>query len=365
MDISTGVVGQADLIEEVARVYGYDRIPHTQCDDLMPPQRDNVPLLQEEQARDLLVEAGLQEAITYRLTTPEREALLFPPGASPPENRPYVTLANPSSAERTSMRHSMVASVLEVMASNARHRERIWLFEIGSVFLMDNVLQQTQGSQNALLPDEVRQLVIAITGPRELGGWKGADTSTVDFYDLKGVLETLLDGLHVSRAEFEPTEHPSYHPGRVARLRVQGDNAGVMGQLHPLVQEAFGLPDDRPVLVAEIDFEALSRHIHSIHLVRSVPRFPAVGQDIAVVVDEATPANQVQATILAGGGKLLVDVRLFDIYRGDQIGAGKKSLAYALTFQAEDRTLTDKEVAKVQDRIVRRLERELGAKLRA
>jgi phenylalanyl-tRNA synthetase beta chain len=118
-------------------------------------------------------------------------------------------------------------------------------------------------------------------------------------------------------------------------------------------------------LVAEINFEALSPHIPSVHLVHSAPRFPAVGQDIAVVVDEATPANQVEATILAGGGKLLVDVRLFDVYRGDQIGVGRKSLAYALTFQAEDRTLTDKEVAKVQDRIVRRLERELGAKLRA
>ena len=365
MDISAGVVGQADLIEEVARIYGYDRIPHTQFDDVMPPQRDNVPLLQEEKARDLLVEAGLQEAITYRLTTPEREALLFPLGASPSENQPYVTLANPTSAERTSMRHSMVASVLEAMASNARHRERIWLFEIGSVFLMDDALPQTQGSQNALLPDEVLQLVIAITGPRELEGWKRADTSPVDFYDLKGILETLLDGLHVSGAEFEPTEHPSYHPGRVALLRVQGDPAGVLGQLHPLVQEAFGLPDDRPVLVAEINFEALSPHIPSVHLVHSAPRFPAVGQDIAVVVDEATPANQVQATILAGGGKLLVDVRLFDVYRGGQIGAGRKSLAYALTFQAEDRTLTDKDVAKVQDRIVRRLERELGAKLRA
>ena len=133
MDISTGVVGRADLVEEVARIYGYDRIPDTQFDDMIPPQRDNLPLLQEERVRDLLAQAGLQEIITYRLTTPEREALLHPPGASPPDES-YVTLSNPSSVDRTSMRHSMVASALEVMASNARHRDRIWLFEIGQVF---------------------------------------------------------------------------------------------------------------------------------------------------------------------------------------------------------------------------------------
>jgi phenylalanyl-tRNA synthetase beta chain len=260
------------------------------------------------------------------------------------------------------MRHSLVASVLEVMASNARHRDRIWLFEIGQVF---------PASEDNVLPNEVRHLVIATTGPREPEGWKGADTSNVDFYDLKGIAEDLLDGLHVSDVDFEPTEHPSYYPGRVARLRVSGEPVGVLGQLHPLVQEAFGLPpvdprgEDKPVLVAEIDFEVLSQHIPDAHLVSPVPRFPAIRQDIAVVVDEGVPAGQVQATILGAGGRLLVDAHLFDVYRSDQIGAGKKSLAYALTFQAPDRTLTDKEAAKVQSRIVKRLDKELGAKLRA
>jgi phenylalanyl-tRNA synthetase beta chain len=355
MDINTGVAGQADLIEEVARVYGYDRIPHTQFDDVMPPQRDNIPLMHEEKARDLLVEAGLQEVITYRLTTPMREALLQAGGA-PPDDRPYVTLTNPISPERTSMRHSLLASVLEVMASNARQRDRIWLFEIGQVFL---------GSEEGPLPDEVRYLVIAMTGPREPESWKDADTSPVDFYDLKGIVESLLNGLHVSGGAFEPMEHPSYHPGRVARLRVNGEHVGMLGQLHPMVQEAFDLPGEAPVLAAEIDFEALSRHIPASHRIGPVPRFPAVRQDIALVVDQNVPAGQVQAAILAAGGPLLADVRLFDVYQGEQIGPGKKSLAYALTFQAEDRTLTDQEVAKVQAKIVSRLEKELGARLRA
>jgi len=361
MDISTGVVGRADLVEEVARIYGYDRIPDTQFDDVIPPQRDNVPLLQEEIVRDLLVEAGLQEIITYRLTTPGREALLHPPGASPPDE-PYVTLSNPSSADRTSMRHSMIASALEVMAGNARHTDRICLFEIGQVFL---------ASDDEVLPDEVRHLVIAITGPREPEGWKGGDTSNVDFYDLKGIVEDLLDGLHVTQVDFEATEHPSYYPGRVARLVVNGDSVGVLGQLHPLVQSAFDLPpvdprgEEKPVLVAEINFDALSRAIPDAHLVSPVPRFPAIRQDIAVIVDEGVLASQVQTTIHAAGGRLLTDARLFDVYRGDQIGTGKKSLAYTLTFQAPDRTLTDKDAAKVQSKIVKQLEKELGAKLRA
>jgi phenylalanyl-tRNA synthetase beta chain len=363
MDISTGVVGRADLVEEVARIYGYDRIPDTQLDDMTPPQRDNLPLLGEEKARDLLAEAGLQEVITYRLTTPEREALIHPPGpgVSPPDE-PYVTLANPTSAERTSMRHSLVASVLEVVAGNARHRDRVLLFEIGQVFLT---------GENNLLPDEVRHLVIAMTGPREPEGWKGADTANVDFYDLKGIVEDLLDGLHVGDIEIGPTQHPSYYPGRVARLRVRGESAGVLGQLHPLVQEAFGLPpadprgEDKPVLVAEIDLEVLSQHIPDAHLVSPVPRFPAIRQDIAVVVDEGVSASQVEATILGAGGRLLADVRLFDVYRGGQIDAGKKSLASEITFQAQERTLTDKDAAKAQSRIVKRLEKELGANLRA
>jgi phenylalanyl-tRNA synthetase beta chain len=178
------------------------------------------------------------------------------------------------------------------------------------------------------------------------------------------MIESLFAGLHVSGVTFEPTAHPTYHPGRVAQLAVDGDSVGVMGQLHPLVQEAFGLSPDNPVLATEIDFERLRAHIPASFQVRPVPRFPAVRQDIALVVDENIPADQVQAAILEAGGQLLTDVRLFDVYQGEQIEQGKKSLAYTLTFSAADRTLTDKQVAKVQSKIVKRLEASLGARLR-
>jgi len=358
MDVGVGVVGRADLLEEVARIHGYDRIPDTQINDAMPPQRDNVPSIQEEKAKDLLAEVGLQEVITYRLTAPDHEALLYPGVDQPAEDsRPYVTLANPVATERTSMRHTLLAGMLDIVAQNARYRDRIRLFEIGPVYLPHE-------EQGGSLPDEPCHLAIAVTGPRQPAAWQAADVSPVDFFDLKGMIESLFAGLHVSGVTFEPTEHPTYQPGRVAQLAVDGDPVGVMGQLHPLVQEAFGLSLDNPVLATEIDFERLRAHIPASFQVRPVPRFPAVRQDIALVVDEDIPADQVQAAILEVGGQLLTDVRLFDVYQGEQIEQGKKSLAYTLTFSAADRTLTDKQVAKVQSKIVKRLEAGLGARLR-
>ncbi len=355
MDIGADVVGRADLIEEIARVYGYDRFPNTQIEDVMPPQRDNLALLHEELIRDLLVEAGLQEVMTYRLTSPQREALLCPPGATL-DKRPYVTIANPINPERTVMRHSLLAGILDVLAQNLRQRERVVVFELGPVFL-----PSSEGSE---LPDEVPALCIVLAGQREPVVWQGSDTRLMDFFDLKGIIEALLEGLHVSRPTFQPADNPTYYPGRTANVLVDNETVGVFGQLHPLVQEAFDLPRQVPVLAAEIDLRCLETHIPSHFTVRPLPRFPVVRQDIALVVDENIPAQQVEAAIMQAGGRLLAGVRLFDVYRGAQIGSGKKSLAYTLTFSAEDRTLTDQEVARVQARIVRSLESSLGAQLR-
>jgi len=343
----------ADLLEEVARIYGYDRLPATLMADRLPPQRANRDLALEERVRDLLVEAGLQEVITYRLTTPEREALLLPPDV-PREELPYVQIANPISAERTVMRRSLLASVLDVAAANLRFRDRLALFEVGKVFL------PVEGEP---LPEEPRRLVILLTGPREPLHWAGSDREPMDFFDLKGVVETLVEGLHLPDVAYGPTEHPSFHPGRVAQLMVDGEPVGVFGELHPLVVENFDLPT-QPVLAADLDLEALLARVPESYTISPVPRYPAVRQDIAVVVDEEVPAAEVQRVIEQAGGKLLRRVQLFDVYRGEQIGAGKKSLAYALTFQADDRTLTDHDANRLRDKIVRRLQATLGATLR-
>jgi phenylalanyl-tRNA synthetase beta chain len=353
----------ADLIEEIARIYGYDRFPTSMLGDALPPQRANADLMVEENIRDLMVRAGLQEIVTYRLTTPAREARLLPPG-HPVDDRPYVTITNPISLERVAMRHSLLASVLEIVAENARFRERIAVFEVGHIFLV-RAEDTADPTEQPHLPDEPRRLVIALTGPRNLPGWQdGADTGPMDFYDLKGVIESLMNGLHVESVTYQPTDRVSYHPGRVAEVLVDGELVGQFGQLHPLVCENYALTE-YPVLTADLDVEKLKTLIPWQHTVTPVSRYPAVLQDIAVVVDESVPASQVQSVIEEAGGRLLRSSRLFDVYHGEQIEAGKKSLAYGLTFQADDRTLTEKDANNMRDKIVRRLSEQLGATLRA
>jgi phenylalanyl-tRNA synthetase beta chain len=188
----------------------------------------------------------------------------------------------------------------------------------------------------------------------------------MDFWDIKGVVDTLVERLRLSDAHHEPADHPTYHTGRAANLVVGERRVGAFGELHPLVRQAFDLPQ-QPVCVAEFDLAALLEASLRAHAYQTVSRFPAVHEDIALVVDETVTAAQVEATIWKGGGALRVlrDVRLFDLYRGEQIGAGRKSLAYRLTYQAGDRTLTDDDAAKIRARIVQALEREWNATLRA
>ncbi len=354
LDIGTGVVGVADLMEEIARMYGYDRLPETMLDTPLPPQGGDPNLLKEERIRDLLVNLGLQEIATYRMTTPEREARRLPPG-TPADDKPYVSLANPIASDRTVMRHSLLASVLEVVERNARVRERIALFEIGPVYL---------ASEGSILPEEPLYLAIALTGPRDLPAWQGADTAPMDFYDLKGILDSLFAGLHLGEVTWEPAAQPTFHPGKCARMLLGERQIGVMGELHPLVATRYELPAT-PLLAAEVNVQAILEAIPERFQVRSVSPYPPVLEDLAVVVDEAVPAAQVASVIRAAGGKTLTELRLFDVYRGEKIGAGKKSLAYSLTYQDPERTLTSEEASRVRQRIVRRLEQELGAKLRS
>ncbi len=353
LDIGEGVIGKADLMEEIARIYGYDRIPETQISDTIPPQYGNINLEREEMIRDILVRLSLQEVITYRITSEDREGRRFPKEA-PVDDRSFIRLANPVTTDRVIMRHSLLASVLEIIERNVRIRDRIAIFEIGPVYWV---------SEGEPLPEERDQLVIALSGPREYATWLGADTSAMDFYDLKGILDTLFDQLKLHERTYLPIEHPTYHPGKAARVLLEESPIGVLGELHPLVHERYEFTDD-PVLVAELDFQSILERIPESVMMLPVPNYPPVLEDLAIVVDEGVAAKDLEDLIRRVGGRLLADVRLFDLYQGEQIMEGKKSLAYALTYQAPDRTLTDPEVAKVRTKIIERLEKELGAKLR-
>jgi len=358
LDISEGIIGKADIIEEIARMYGYDRIPETRIADWLPPQLGNPQLDKEECVRDLLVFQGLQEIISYRLTTPEREVRRLPL-ESLVNDKPYLRLANPISSDKVVLRHSLLAGLLETAERNIRIRERLALFEIGPIFL---------ASEENDLPDELQRLTILLAGPRNLSSWQGSDTAWMDFFDLKGILNGLLDGLHISSLRYEPAENPTFHPGKCAQVLSGEKWLGVFGELHPQVRKRYDWPaafTGTPVLVADMDLDAMLELVPLLYGVESLPQFPPVLEDLALVVEESQLSERVAELIRQTGGNVVTDVRLFDIYRDEKIGAGKKSLAYNITYQAADKTLSDIDVAGIRTRIVHRLEQELGAKLRA
>jgi phenylalanyl-tRNA synthetase beta chain len=357
MDIGLGVTGKADMVEEIARVYGYDNIPETRMSDELPPQLGNLSLDKEERVRDLLVSQGLQEVISYRLTTPAREARLLPPN-TPPDDKPYIRIANPISPDKAVLRHNVLASVLEAAERNSRLRARLALFEIGPVFLT---------SESADLPDETQHIAIVLAGMRTLPGWQSSDSGLLDFYDIKGVISTLLDGLRIPQVHFKQADYPSYHPGKCAKVMSGEKQIGVMGELHPQVRKQFDWPASfrAEIMTADIDLAALLQLIPALYQTEPVPTLPPVLEDLAIVVDENIPADRVADIIRQSGGKVVTEVHLFDVYRDEKIGTGKKSLAYSLTYQAVNKTFSDKDVAGMRARIVRRLDQELSAVLRS
>jgi phenylalanyl-tRNA synthetase beta chain len=347
LDIGEGVIGLTDIVEEIARLVGYDRIPSANIADALPPQHGNPVHEWEERLRDLLVSLGFDEVVSYRLTSEEREARLGLAGD-------HLRITNPVATDKSVLRRSLLASVLDSMERNTRWSESLAFFEIGPVF-------EPRGND---LPAEPRRLALAMTGLGHPPAWDVAQIPAFDFFDLKGRVELLLNGLGHDAVEFSPTASSAFlHPGKAAEMRIRGQWVGVMGELHPTAADRYGLGPS-PVLAAEFDLDSL-RKIMPADRIQPVPDFPPVLEDIAVIVDESVPASRVERLIREAGGARLGRVRLFDIYRGEQIAAGKKSLAYALTYQAADATLTDAEAAAVRNKIVQQLQQELSAVLRS
>ncbi len=346
MDVSI----PADLVEEVARMYGYDKLPSTRLSDPLPVQRDNPDLEVEERARDALVAAGLFEAASMRLVSIEHEAHLTP--GTEPDPSSYLSLSNPISPERSSLRRSILTGLLDAARLNLRFTDRVALFEIGPVYhaVVD------------ALPDEPRRVGVVMVGPSADRGWRDEASRSMDFYDGKGAVEALLEGFGIS-AKWEPGEHPAMHPSRTAAVLEAEQVVGHVGELQPVVREHWDLAE-HTVAAADLDLDALAEAAELTGTFEAFSAYPPVHEDLAVVVDEAVSAEAVADVVRGAGGSLLVDLQLFDVYRGSQIEPGKKSLAWSLKFQAADKTLTSEAATAVRGRIVKALADELGASIR-
>jgi len=349
-----------DVAEDVARIIGYDAIPAEPLAGRLPEPIEQPHRALRERARDLLAAAGMQEVVTYALTTLEAIARVTPPEEL--AIYPPYRVVNPLSAEHEYLRPTLRASLLETLAANLRFRkEETAIFEAARTYQRPDERVPREGAPEgeAALPDERDRITGVVSGKR-LDRWGRAGAEPVDFFDAKAYLEALLDGLNV-RAEYVATPEFGLAPGRTAELRVGGARVGVLAQVHPDVAAAFGIHQD--VYLFDIELDALLPHARTQKKVAPVSRYPPVEQDIALIVDEDVPAGSLLQVMESGA--LVRSAKIFDVYRGDQVPPGKKSVAFDVAYQAADHTLTDDEVAKAQRKLLERLRREFGAEPRA
>jgi phenylalanyl-tRNA synthetase beta chain len=350
----------ADLTEEVARIIGYEHIKTTLMDDVLPPQRRNLKLETEEMIRDILVGCGLQETISYSLTTVENhDRVMRVPLGSGEEHVPFIKLLNPLSTRRNVMRRDMLVSALENLAYNYRYTQRYPIFEIGRVYWPEN--------GDGVRPQEDARLCILLTGPRRLSSLypDPAGAENFDFFDLKGIIETLLQRLDFPGRDVEyiPEHNPAY-TSTCAWIKLQGASLGIMGEVDPQVLHNFDLPPEVRVFAAQMHINPLVKPGWQLQPVTPISNYPPVVEDLAFVVPEEVSAAQLLDAIRRGGGSVLTKVDLFDIYRGPQVPPGHKSLAYNLTYESIEKPLTEKQIIDIRNRIIRRVTESLGGKLR-
>jgi len=337
----------ADVVEEVVRIIGYDKVPITRLSSPLPAQEPTPVLDIRQKLRSILASCGFQEVLTYSLTSLERLQKLSPELKL--ETIP-LKVANPMTVEQEYLRTTLRAGLLSTLSHNQKIEEAgIKLFEIGKTFL-------PRGKE---LPDEKEMLCAVLSGSRAELSWHG-DKEWLDFFDAKGVLENLLSQLGLE-ATFEDSDDESLFPGRAASITIAHDKVAVVGDLHPKVAQAFELRG--AVCLIEVDLEKLLSKAAGTEKYQPINKFPSVTRDVALVVDEGIAYQKVKEIIQSF--PLVRELTLFDLYTGEQVPEGNKSFAVRVVYQSPDCTLTDEEVNQTQEQMLDRLHRELGATLRS
>ena len=331
----------ADIAEEVARYYGYNNIATTLMRGTTTRGGYSETAMLENQAGAAARSLGYSEIITYSFVSPASFDAVRIPKDSP--LRKTLKLVNPLGEDTSIMRTIILPSMLDILSRNyAMKNKGVKLYELGRVYL------PVDGQE---LPDEPRHLIFGTYGEHET------------FFTMKGEIDALLQLLNVKPAEYVANrENPSYHPGRCADILIDGKLAGTIGQIHPLVAETYGIGGE--VYVADLDFTTIEASLAEERVFHSLPRFPAVTRDLALVCDESLTVGELERCISGAAGKLLRKINLFDIYRGPGIAPGKKSVAFSLELRADDRTLTDEDTTGVTNAILEKLKNDLGVALR-
>ncbi len=330
-----------DIAEEVARIYGYDNVPSTIIKSVSTRGGKNTKQKLDDEVLRALTSSGLNQSISYSFISRKVFDRILLPKNSVLRNA--VVIKNPLGEDYSIMRTTTIPSMMESLSRNySRKNELARLFEIGKVYIPNKDVNK--------LPQEKNIVTIGIYGK-------------VNYFDLKGIVENILEVLKIERFSFErESGNPSFHPGKTASLYIKKDFIGVLGEIHPNVLDNYGV--DEKCYIAELDLDVLYKYANWNKEYKPLPKFPAVTRDLAILVDEDVLVKEIEDVIKEQGGNMVERAKFFDVYRGKQVAEGKKSVAYSISYRLENRTLTDEEVNKVHDRILKALEHKFGAQLR-
>jgi phenylalanyl-tRNA synthetase beta chain len=330
-----------DVAEEVARIYGYNNIPATVIKSVNTRGGKNRKQHLDDKVIEALTGSGLNQSISYSFVSPKVfNKILLPKDSS---LRNAVAIRNPLGEDYSIMRTTTIPSIMESLARNySRNNEYVRLFEIGKVYIPKE--------NQSKLPEERNLVTIGLYG-------------NADYLHLKGVVENILEVLGIEKFSFKrESENPSFHPGKTAALYIRKDLVGILGEVHPDVADNYGI--DNRCYIAELNLDVLYSYAKLDKKYKAIPKFPAVTRDMAILIDDNILVQEIQEIMWKQGGNMVESIKLFDVYKGEQIPQGKRSIAYSLIYRLENKTLTDEEVNKVHDKIVRTLESKLGAQLR-